>query len=140
MLSTDRLENDVVDFEMLKKNLDKVTELIHNKQVLSTYALGFGGIGEAISKMAFGNRIGFKFNEGIEDLFKPNYGNIVLELASEDLSLLDGYNYIVLGSTTEEQSIIIENEEISLEELYNAHCETLEPIFQTKSVDIKRKR
>ena len=139
MLSTDRLENDVVDFEMLKKNLDKVTELIHNKQVLSTYALGFGGIGEAISKMAFGNRIGFKFNEGIEDLFKPNYGNIVLELASEDLSLLDGYNYIVLGSTTEEQSIIIENEEISLEELYNAHCETLEPIFQTKSVDIKEK-
>ena len=139
MLSTDRLENDVVDFEMLKKNLDKVTELIHNKQVLSTYALGFGGIGEAISKMAFGNRIGFKFNEGIEDLFKPNYGNIVLELASEDLSLLDGYNYIVLGSTTEEQSIIIENEEISLEELYNAHCETLEPIFPTKSVDIKEK-
>lgn len=89
--------------------------------------------------MAFGNRIGFKFNEGIEDLFKPNYGNIVLELASEDLSLLDGYNYIVLGSTTEEQSIIIENEEISLEELYNAHCETLEPIFPTKSVDIKEK-
>ena len=89
--------------------------------------------------MAFGNRIGFKFNEGVEDLFKPNYGNIVLELASEDLSLLDGYNYIVLGSTTEEQSIIIENEEISLEELYNAHCETLEPIFPTKSVDIKEK-
>ena len=27
----------------------------------------------------------------------------------------------------------------SLEELYNAHCETLEPIFQTKSVDIKEK-
>ena len=54
----------------------------------------------------------------IEDLFKPNYGNIVLELASEDLSLLDGYNYIVLGSTTEEQSIIIENEEISLDRIY----------------------
>ena len=89
--------------------------------------------------MAFGNRIGFKFNEGVEDLFRPNYGNIVLELASEDLSLLDGYNYIVLGSTTEEQSIIIENEEISLEELYNAHCETLEPIFPTKSVNIKEK-
>ena len=89
--------------------------------------------------MAFGNRIGFKFNEGVEDLFKPNYGNIVLELANEDLSLLDGYNYIVLGATIEEQSIIIENEEISLKELYNVHCETLEPIFPTKSVDIKEK-
>ena len=48
--------------------------------------------------MAFGNKIGFKFNEGIEDLFKANYGNIVLELAHEDLNILDGYNYVVLGS------------------------------------------
>ena len=139
MLCTDRLENDVVDFEMLKKNLDKVTELIHNKQVLSTYALGFAGIGEAIGKMAFGNKIGFKFNEGIEDLFKPNYGNIVLELANEDLSLLDGYNYTVLGSTTNTQSITIENNEISLDELYRAHCDTLETVFPTKSIDIKEK-
>ena len=63
MLCTERLENDVLDFEMLKKNLDKVTELIHNKQVLSTYALGFAGIAEAIAKMTFGNRIGFKFKK-----------------------------------------------------------------------------
>ncbi|MGL5313582.1 MAG: phosphoribosylformylglycinamidine synthase, partial [Peptostreptococcaceae bacterium] len=139
MLSTDRKENDVVNFDTLKKNLDKVTELIHNKQVLSTYALGFGGIGEAIAKMAFGNRIGFKFNEVAGDLFEANYGNIVLELANDNLSLLEGYNYTVLGTTTEAQSIIIANEEIGLEELYNAHCDTLESVFPTKSSDIKEK-
>ncbi|MEG2787833.1 MAG: phosphoribosylformylglycinamidine synthase [Romboutsia sp.] len=139
MLCTDRLENDVVHFDLLKKNLDKVTQLIHNKQVLSTYALGFGGVCEAISKMAFGNKIGFKFNEGIEDLFEANYGNIVLELKDENLDILDGYNYIVLGATTQNPSIIIENEEITLEELYKAHCETLEPIFPTKVKTLKEK-
>lgn len=146
MLLTDRLDNEVVDFDILKKNLDKVTELIHNNEVLSTYALGFAGLGEAICKMTFGNKIGFKFNEeasklfgDTNKLFEASYGNIVLELANDDLSILDGYNYVVLGSTTKDKSIFIGNEEIILDELYSAHCDTLEPIFPTKSIDIKDK-
>ncbi|MGL6105851.1 phosphoribosylformylglycinamidine synthase, partial [Romboutsia sp.] len=139
MLCTSRLENGIVDFDILKQNLSKVTELIHSKQVLSTYALGYAGVGEAISKMAFGNRIGFKFNNKTEDLFEANYGNIVLELAENNLDLLEGCNYTVLGTTTPEKSIIIENEEISLEELYKAHCATLEPIFPTKASIVKGK-
>lgn len=139
MLCTDRLENDVLDFELLKKNLNKVTELIHNKQVLSTYALGFGGICEAISKMAFGNKIGFKFTEGAENLFEANYGNIVLELADSNIDILDGYNYVVLGKTIEKPSIMVDEEEILLDELYKAHCKTLEPIFPTKVSTLKDK-
>ncbi|MDK2587067.1 phosphoribosylformylglycinamidine synthase [Romboutsia sedimentorum] len=139
MLCTDRLENDVLDFDILKKNLDKVTKLIHNKQVLSTYALGFGGVCEAISKMAFGNKIGFEFNNVECDLFKVNYGNIVMELDNDDISILDGYDYVVLGKTTQKQSIVIENEDIALEQLYKAHCETLESVFPTKANEIKDK-
>ncbi len=139
MLCTDRLENDVLDFDILKKNLDKVTELIHNKQVLSTYALGFGGVCEAISKMAFGNKIGFEFNNVECDLFKADYGNIIMELDKNDLSILDGYDYIVLGNTTQKQSIVVENEEIALDQLYKAHCETLESVFPTKANEIKDK-
>ena len=146
MLCTERLENDVINFDELKKNLDKLRELIHSNKVLSTYTLGFAGIGEAISKMAFGNKIGFEFNkeaselyEDINKLFEASYGNIVLELANNDLSILDGYNYVVLGNTTEKESIVIEDEEISLDELYKAHCNTLEPIFPTKSIDVKDK-
>ena len=139
MLYTDKLENGVINFDLLKKNLNKVTELIHNKQVLSTYALGYGGISEAISKMTFGNKIGFKFEQGVTNLFETGYGNIVLELSKNDLSILDGYDYIVLGTTIEEEKIFIENEEICLDELYKAHCDTLEPIFPTKSLNIKEK-
>ncbi|MCC0783671.1 phosphoribosylformylglycinamidine synthase [Clostridioides sp. ES-S-0108-01] len=145
MLCVNKSENDVIDFEELKKNLDKVRELIHGNKVLSTYALGFAGVGEAISKMAFGNKIGFKFSEEAEKaftddkLFEASYGNIVLELANDDLSVLDGYNYIVLGSTVKEASLFIKGEEISLDELYKAHCSTLEPIFPTKAEEVKSK-
>lgn len=145
MLCVNKAENDVIDFEELKKNLDKVRELIHGNKVLSTYALGFAGMGEAISKMAFGNKIGFKFNEEVEKactddkLFEASYGNIVLELANDDLSMLDGYNYIVLGSTVKDASIFIKGEELSLDELYKVHCSTLEPIFPTKTEEVKSK-
>ncbi|HCQ5683837.1 TPA: phosphoribosylformylglycinamidine synthase [Clostridioides difficile] len=143
MLCVNKAENDVVDFEELKKNLDKVRELIHGNKVLSTYALGFAGVGEAISKMAFGNKIGFKFSEEAEKaftddkLFEASYGNIVLELANDDLSMLEGYNYVVLGSTVKEASIFIKGEEVALDELYKAHCSTLEPIFPTKTEEVK---
>lgn len=146
MLCTERLENDVINFDELKKNLDKLRELIYKSQVLSTYALGFAGVGEAISKMAFGNKIGFEFNEEssnlyeeTDKLFEASYGNIVIELANNDLSILNGYNYIVLGNTIEKECIVIEDEEISLDELYKAYCDTLEPIFPTKSREVKDK-
>lgn len=145
MLCVNKAENDVVDFEELKRNLDKVRELIHGNKVLSTYALGFAGVGEAISKMAFGNKIGFKFSEEAEKaftddkLFEASYGNIVLELANDDLSMLEGYNYVVLGSTVKEASIFIKCEELALDELYKAHCSTLEPIFPTKTEEVKSK-
>lgn len=145
MLCVNKSENDVIDFEELKKNLDKVRELIHGNKVLSTYALGFAGVGEAISKMAFGNKVGFKFSEEAEKaltddkLFEASYGNIVLELANDDLNVLGGYNYIVLGSTVKEASLFIKGEELSLDELYKAHCSTLEPIFPTKAEEVKSK-
>ncbi|MFL8710633.1 phosphoribosylformylglycinamidine synthase [Clostridioides sp. GD02377] len=145
MLCVNKSENDVIDFEELKKNLDKVRELIHGNKVLSTYALGFAGVGEAISKMSFGNKVGFKFSEEAEKaltddkLFEASYGNIVLELANDDLNVLNGYNYIVLGSTVKEASLFIKGEELSLDELSKAHCSTLESIFPTKAEEVKSK-
>ena len=118
-----------------------MTSLIKDKKVLASYALGYGGLGEAISKMAFGNKIGFKFDENvdIDKLFISAYGNIVLEMNEEDLSLLDGYDYKVAGKTIEGPSILIKNERISLKELYAKFEETLEPIFPTKALEVKDK-
>lgn len=146
MLSTKVFENKVIDFEELKKNLSKVTELIKSEKVSSAYSIGYGGVCEAICKMSFGNKIGFRFNESIEIdesiLFGASYGNIILELkddTKEVLESLRGYNYKILGNTVKEKSIFIENEEIDIDFIYNKYCEVLEPIFPTKVETIKEK-
>ena len=141
VLKTNKLENGIVDFDQLKKNLDKVTSLIRDKKVLASYALGLGGLGEAISKMAFGNRIGFKFDENVDTdkLFNSAYGNIVLEMNEEDLFLLEGYDYKVAGKTIEGPSILVKEERISLKELYSKFESTLEPIFPTRAKEVKDK-
>nr|WP_319776127.1 phosphoribosylformylglycinamidine synthase subunit PurQ [uncultured Sphaerochaeta sp.] len=46
---------------------------------LSAYALGYGGIAEAVAKMALGNRIGCELTTK-EDLQKKRYGAFLLEL------------------------------------------------------------
>ena len=146
MLSTKVLENKVIDFEELKKNLSKATELIKDEKVSSAYSIGYGGVCEAICKMSFGNKIGFKFNESIEIyesiLFGASYGNIIFELkddTKEVLESLKGYNYKVLGNTIKEKSIFIKNEEIDIDFIYNKYCEVLEPIFPTRVKPIKEK-
>jgi len=140
MLYTEKGENDILDFEKFKANMDKVRSLIHSGNVLSTYAVGFAGIGEAISKMSFGNKIGFEFSKeavdrfGNEKMFAPYYGSIILELnGNPDICSLEGFDYCVLGNTTEEESITICDEKIKLDELYKHHINTLETIFPTKS-------
>lgn len=146
MLSTKVLENKVIDFEELKKNLSKVTELIKAEKVSSAYSIGYGGVCEAICKMSFGNKIGFKFNEHIEIdesiLFGASYGNIILELkddTKEVLESLKGYNYKILGNTIKEKFIFIKNEEIDIDFIHSKYCEVLEPIFPTKVEMIKEK-
>ncbi|CEN92150.1 phosphoribosylformylglycinamidine synthase [[Clostridium] sordellii] len=146
MLSTKVFENKVIDFEELKKNLSKVTDLIKDEKVSSAYSIGYGGVCEAICKMSFGNKIGFRFNESIEIdesiLFGASYGNIILELKNNNKEVLEslrGYNYKILGNTVKEKSIFIENEEIDIDFIYNKYCEVLEPIFPTRVESIKEK-
>ena len=52
---------------------------VRQVQARSAYALGYGGIAEAVAKMALGNRIGCEL-ETQEDLRKKRYGAFLLEL------------------------------------------------------------
>jgi phosphoribosylformylglycinamidine synthase len=125
-------ENGLIDFEQLKKNYSKIKELIDNKEVLSSSSVSFGGIARSIAEMSIGNEIGFSFNEEINnELFKPLYGSIILEINKDkDLDdLLEGINYILVGRTTEDNCIHIENEVIKLNELLKEWEEPLNEVF-----------
>lgn len=128
------------DFDQMKKNFDIITKAIMEGKVLTTYALGFGGLGEALAKMAFGNKIGLELSadfeasmESADDLFRPSYGSIVLEMAEEDLGLLEGATYKLIGQTIEVPSIKAFGESVSLSELLKASEGVLESIFPTKA-------
>ena len=137
VIKTPTLESGIPDFDILKKNLDKIRELTQAKKVLASYALGYGGLGEAIAKMAFGNKIGFEVAKDVDadKLFDPAYGNIALEIDKADLALLEDLDYKVAGTTIEGQYIDVDGYKVCLGKIYKAYESTLEPIFPTKAVE-----
>lgn len=125
------------DFKELDKNYRLVHNLIDEELVLSAHTVKGGGLCEAISKMCFGNMIGFAF-EGMPnsyELFKPAYGSLVLEIDRDvDVdSLFDGTNYKIIGHTQKEGFISIGDENISLDDALEKWKSPLEDVFPTKT-------
>ncbi len=128
MLKTKTDENNLPDFEDLKENYEIIFNLINEGKVLSVSSIKHGGISDAITKSAIGNKIGFKFTTK-EELFKPMYGSFIIELKEE----VQNEKLEELGYTTEQKEIVInENEKLDLEELIRLWEEPLEKVFPTK--------
>lgn len=125
------------DFEQIDTTYARVHNLICNKKVLSASSVKAGGIAGAVSKMAFGNDIGFKAEDNLNaiDWFKPDYGSLILELDGRELpeNILEGLDYQVLGVTIRELEIKINNISMKLETLKETWESTLENIFPTRT-------
>ena len=128
------------DFEIMKNNFRVLHNAMKEGKIKAAYALGYGGIGEAVAKMAFGNRIGMSFDEELaelfsdkDELFRPSYGSIIVEIDKENLDSLDGSDYIVLGNTIDRPVIDVFGDEVELDKLYEASLEPLKNVFPIKS-------
>lgn len=145
LIQLDIDEKGMIDFEQLKRNYTRIKELIDYKKIISASCVKFGGIGRSISEMAFGNKIGFKFDSNIDEdqLFLPKYGSIIVEIKESPDELLKGIDYKLLGSTIEQKHIEILGEKIDLDSLIEEWTEPLIDVFPIKgdveynSVDIK---
>ena len=75
-------EDNLPDAQSTIELFNKVTSLMRSGKVYAAYTLGFGGIAEAIAKMAMGNGFGFRYSSklSLEDIFGYNYGAFVLEM------------------------------------------------------------
>ena len=124
-------------FEKLIEDYNKITALIHKKHIVSAYALGRYGASEAVSKMAFGNKLGVKFDESIteSDYFKPDFSGIVAEVSAESLDevMKSGLNVTLLGEVTDSGKFQFANASIDIEEMLNSWQERLEKIYPTKT-------
>jgi len=140
LIYADICEDGLPDFEKLRENYKLVKKLIDSKKALSTYAVGMGGLAEAISKMCFGNNIGFTFSSDIkaESIFKEDYGSIVMEINNDSLNDLikdlikEDLNIKLLGHTVVEPLIKVLGETISLKEVLSNWENPLESVFSTK--------
>ena len=127
-------EYDIPKYEKVMEQYAKFTEDIHSGRIVAAYALDRHGIIAAVSKMAFGNRMGVKIEHNIDarDLFAPAFGDIIAEVPADKVGEL-GITYTVIGEVTEDATFSYGNEKISLAEAERAWKETLEPVFPTNS-------
>ena len=142
LFEIDKDEYDLPDYNKVMELYAKLTKLGNDKVLVSEYAVGFGGIAEAISKMAFGNKLGVdmcpKFDKA--KFFAPLYGAIVAEVAEADLAKLDaaGVSYTKIAKVKEEATFTCGDVTITMEEALAAWTKTLEKVFPTVS-DVEQK-
>ncbi len=109
------LENHMPNVEQLKANWNYVHDQIQAENIVSGYALGFGGLAEAICKMSFGNALDAKIKYDEAELFNYGYGSILVE-AEEELDYPDA---ILIGEVTdgEESELSINGKKFDIFEL-----------------------
>ncbi|HAX72201.1 MAG TPA: phosphoribosylformylglycinamidine synthase [Firmicutes bacterium] len=99
------------NIEQLKQNFDFIYDMVTIGHIKSAFTVKNGGIAEAIAKMSFGNKIGANIKTGY-DLFDLLPGSFIVE---SDRPLMFDHAHL-LGKTTSEKDIIINQESITIEE------------------------
>jgi phosphoribosylformylglycinamidine synthase len=143
MLTVPRDSAGVPDFTKAKVIYDKVHQYIQTGKVSASYTIKMGGLAEAISKMCFGNKIGFRFAKNLteQELFSPDYGGIILELRDQS----DWQEYfseiqpILLGYTQIQPVIQVNNTIVALDEALRWWQKPLDNIFPTTDKSAKGK-
>ena len=120
------------NYKMLLAMYHALYQAVGKGSIKSAYAVGFGGIAEAVSKMSFGNRMGVQFDSKLntEELFEKKYGAIVVEVFN--CGCLPAIARKI-GRVTDTGMFEINGENISMDEMLQAWTSPLEEIFPTNS-------
>ena len=126
------------DTEQLKRNWNNIQKKIEDGTIVAGWAVGFGGVAEALCKMSFGNAFGFDVNLPEDELFNLSYGSIVVET---DGSALDFENAIEIGTVTsgEDGNVRVNGTKLSIFELMDFNASLFEKVYPAVSEpDTKR--
>ena len=133
-LKIERDENDLPVYDAVMDQYGKFMEDVQNGKIVSAYALDRHGVAAAVSKMAFGNRMGVKIEHNVDkrDLFAPAFGDIIAEVEDGKVGEL-AITYTEIGEVTEEPVLAYGDVKIALADAQDAWTGTLEKVFATKS-------
>ena len=137
LFEIERDEYDLPVYDKVMKLYDEIHELIGKGVIKAAYSVDAKGVVAAISKMAFGNKLGIKVNDDVtvETLFGKGIANIVAEVDTAKLSEVKDAK--VIGEVTDTKSFVYGDVTITMDEALAAWEGTLEKVFQTKSTDDK---
>ncbi len=116
LIKHDPLASQMPNIDQLKKNFSFVHEKIVSKTIVSAFALGFGGLMEALVKCSLGSKIGFEVNYPKEKALDKSIGSILVETTEK----IDFENAIYLGQTKKNQ-YHINDVRFRYQELYDAN-------------------
>ena len=126
------------DTEQLKRNWNNIQKKIEDGTIVAGWAVGFGGVAEALCKMSFGNAFGFDVNLPEDELFNLSYGSIVVET---DGSALDFENAVEIGTVTsgEDGNVRVNGTKLSIFEMMDFNASLFEKVYPAVSKpDFKR--
>ncbi len=128
-------EFDIPDYPVVERLFNSITSLIKSGDILSAQTVRKGGISSAISKMAFGNRVGVELNSTLttEELFKTDLASFVIEVKDE--SVLKDIKFVSIGTIISEPVIKISGETITLDEMLTTWEKTLEDVYPIRVED-----
>ncbi len=128
-------EYDVPDYADVLDKYAKVRAAVEQGLIQSSFAVGFGGIIEAVSKMAFGNKLGVSLDKNVvseDELGRKDYGSIIMEVRPEDVKAL-GLPAKVIGSVTDDGTFTYGSVKISVDDAIKAWTTPLKKVFSTDS-------
>ena len=120
--------NYMPNVEQLKSNFDFVSDKIMQGDIKSAWAVGFGGVAEAVAKMSFGNNIGASVECDEQMLYNYSYGSIVVE----SCRTLNHPSVELIGKTINEEAIFVNETRLPLGELLEANTEKYTTIYADK--------
>ncbi len=124
--------NGLPNWPEVKKYFAAISRLAAGGQIQAAATIKEGGIAAALTKMCLGNQIGFQMQQKPKEfyeelLFTPLVGSLLV--AVEDVTVLNDLPYTVLGETTKENYILVEEEKLYLKDLTKTYNSTLELVF-----------
>lgn len=125
---------DLPDYAQIMEGYAKLHQDIKDGKIISAYAVEGNGLAEAVSKMAFGNKLGVKVEHNVDprDFFAPDWGSIVCEVPDGKVGELS-ISYTLIGEVTDRGVLEYGPVSISMDEALNVWTGTLEKVFPTKS-------
>ena len=121
-------ENRMPDTAQLRRNFTFVSDRIEAGQIVSAWAVGFGGVAEGLAKMAFGNEVGARATMDERELFGYAYGSILVECEGE----LDFPAAELLGQTVDDPALTVNGVRMPLDALYRANTERFATVYPDK--------